>query len=128
MAWHLMGEELCWLLTEPQLRAYLDERGVRMAGDVPIAARWRGTALYMMLGRRWRIARRSPKNGGLEGMLEDYPFRVEELSRAGELVRVIAYLDHPIIARATFRATVEQYPKARIRLRNRALVMAGRRE
>ena len=36
--------------------------------------------------------------------------------------RVIAYLDHPIIARATFRAAVEQYPKARIRLRNRALV------
>jgi len=25
--------------------------------------------------------------------------------------------------RATFRATVEQYPKSRIRLRNRALVM-----
>jgi hypothetical protein len=35
----------------------------------------------------------------------------------------MAYLDHPIIARAAFRATVEQYPKARIRLRNRALVM-----
>jgi len=32
-------------------------------------------------------------------------------------------LDHPIIARAAFRAAVEQYPKARIRLRNRALVM-----
>ena len=38
--------EARWLLTEPQLRAYLDERGVQMAGDVPIAARWRGTALY----------------------------------------------------------------------------------
>ena len=55
--------------------------------------------------------------------LEDYPFRVEELSPAGELVRIIAYLDHPIIARAAFRATVEQYPNLRIRLRNRALVM-----
>jgi hypothetical protein len=55
--------------------------------------------------------------------LEDYPFRVEELSPDGEMIRVMAYLDHPIIARATFRAAVEQYPKARIRLRNRALVM-----
>jgi hypothetical protein len=55
--------------------------------------------------------------------LEDYPFRVEELTERGEFVRVIAYLDHPIIARAAFRATVEQYPKARIRLRNRALVI-----
>jgi len=49
--------------------------------------------------------------------------RIEELTSAGEMVRVIGYLDHPIIARAAFRATVEQYPKARIRLRNRALVM-----
>jgi len=40
------------------------------------------------------------------------------------MVRVIAYLDHPIIARAAFWAAVEQYPKVRIRLRNRALVMA----
>jgi hypothetical protein len=55
--------------------------------------------------------------------LEDYPFRVEELSPASELVRIMAYLDHPIIARAAFRATVQQYPKARIRLRYRALVM-----
>ena len=55
--------------------------------------------------------------------LEDYRFRVEELSPAGELIRVIAYLDHPIIARAAFQAAVEQYPKVRIRLRNRALVM-----
>ncbi len=53
--------------------------------------------------------------------LEDYPFRVEELTPARWWI--IAYLDHPIIARAAFRAAVEQYPKARIRLRNRALVM-----
>ena len=39
------------------------------------------------------------------------------------MVRIIAYLDHPIIARAAFRSAVEQYPKARIRLRNRALIM-----
>jgi len=49
--------------------------------------------------------------------LEDYPFRVEELAPAGELIRVIAYLDHPIIARSAFCAAIEQYPKARIRLR-----------
>jgi hypothetical protein len=34
--------------------------------------------------------------------LEDYPFRVEELTPAGEMVRILAYLDHPIIARAAF--------------------------
>src|SRR5262245_23047703 len=55
--------------------------------------------------------------------LEDYPFRVEELAPAGELIRVMAYLDNPLIARAAFRAAVEQYPGSRIRLRNRALVM-----
>jgi hypothetical protein len=43
------------------------------------------------------------------------------------MIRVIAYLDHPIIARATLRATVEQYPKTRLRLRNRALVMEERK-
>jgi len=39
------------------------------------------------------------------------------------MVRVIAYLDHPIIAKAAFRAALEQYPKVRIRLRNRPLVV-----
>jgi hypothetical protein len=39
------------------------------------------------------------------------------------MVRIIAYLDHPIIARAAFKAAVEQYPKTRIRLRYRAVVM-----
>jgi hypothetical protein len=57
---------------------------------------------------------------------EDYPFRVEEMSPRGELVRVMVYADHPIIARKAFQAAVEQYPKTRIRLRNRALVMEER--
>jgi hypothetical protein len=57
--------------------------------------------------------------------LEDYTFRVEELTAPGELVRVLVYADHPIIARAAL-AAVEQYPKARIRLRNRALVMESK--
>jgi hypothetical protein len=39
--------------------------------------------------------------------LEDYPYRVEELSPAGELVRILVYADH-----------------TRIRLRNRGLLMA----
>jgi hypothetical protein len=39
------------------------------------------------------------------------------------MIRVIAYLQHPIIARAAFRGTVEQYPRSRIRLRKRALVV-----
>jgi hypothetical protein len=33
------------------------------------------------------------------------------------------YADHPIIARAAFRGAVKAYPKSRIRLRNRVLVM-----
>jgi hypothetical protein len=41
----------------------------------------------------------------------------------GEIGRVLVYADNPLIARAAFRAAVEQYPKARIRLRNRVLVM-----
>jgi hypothetical protein len=40
------------------------------------------------------------------------------------MIRIVAYLDHPIIARAAFKAAVEQYPKSHIRLRNRALVIA----
>jgi len=55
--------------------------------------------------------------------LESYPVRVEELSARGEIVQVMVYADHPMIARAAFRAAVEQYPKSRIRLRNRALIM-----
>jgi hypothetical protein len=42
-------------------------------------------------------------------------------------IRVLVYADHPIIARAAFRGAVEAYPKARIRLRNRALVMQEHR-
>jgi hypothetical protein len=34
--------------------------------------------------------------------LEDYPFRVEELTARGELGRVLVYADHPIIASAAF--------------------------
>jgi len=35
----------------------------------------------------------------------------------------MVYADHPMIARAAFRAALEQYPKSRIQLRNRALIM-----
>ena len=55
--------------------------------------------------------------------LEDYPFRVEKMGPHGELGPVLVYADNPLIARAAFRAAVEQYPYERIRLRNRALVM-----
>jgi hypothetical protein len=54
---------------------------------------------------------------------EDYPFCVEELTPRGELVRMLVYADHPIIPRKAFQAAVEQYPKTRIRLRSRALIM-----
>ena len=45
----------------------------------------------------------------------------------GEIGRVPVYADNLLIARAAFRAAVEQYPKVRIRLRNPALVMAEHR-
>jgi hypothetical protein len=35
----------------------------------------------------------------------------------------LVYADNPLIARAAFKAAVEQYPKDGIRLRNRALIM-----
>jgi len=53
--------------------------------------------------------------------------RIEELSRVGEFIRVVVYTDDPHLTRAAFRAAVEQYPKVRIRLRNRALVMEEHR-
>ena len=56
-------------------------------------------------------------------VLEDYPFRVEKMGPHGEIGRVLVYADNPLIARAAFRAAVEQCPKVHIRLRNRALVM-----
>jgi hypothetical protein len=56
-------------------------------------------------------------------VLEDYPFRVEKMGSRGEIGRVLVYADNPLIARAAFKAAVEQYPNTRIRLRNRALVM-----
>jgi hypothetical protein len=56
-------------------------------------------------------------------LLEDYLFRVETMSAPWEVGRVLVYADNPLIARAAFKAAVEQYPNLRIRLRNRALVM-----
>jgi hypothetical protein len=44
------------------------------------------------------------------------------MTARGELVRVTVYVDHPIMARKAFEAAVQQYPKMRIRLRNRVLV------
>jgi hypothetical protein len=44
--------------------------------------------------------------------LEDYPFRVEEMSPRGELVRVLVYADHPIIARKAFAAAGPAQPGA----------------
>jgi hypothetical protein len=41
-----------------------------------------------------------------------------------KIFRVLAQkLFHPNIARGAYRAAVEQYPKSRIRLRQRALIM-----
>ena len=59
-------------------------------------------------------------------MPEDLFLTIEEWSTAGEFVRVIARADNLIVARAAFDAAVKQYPTLRLRLRNRALVMAER--
>jgi hypothetical protein len=56
-----------------------------------------------------------------------YPFRVEKMGSRGEIGRVLVYADNPLIARAAFKAAVEQYPNSRIRLRNRALFMEERK-
>jgi hypothetical protein len=48
------------------------------------------------------------------------------MSAPWEVGRVLVYADNPLIARAAFKAAVEQYPNTRIRLRNRALVMEDR--
>jgi len=54
--------------------------------------------------------------------LESYPLRVEELSARGEIVQVMVYADHAMVPRG-LAGSVEQYPKSRIRLRDRALIM-----
>ena len=46
LMWFEQGGKLRWLLTEPQLRAYLNERGVVMRSDVPANGRWRRKPLY----------------------------------------------------------------------------------
>src|SRR5262249_19681177 len=51
--------------------------------------------------------------------LDNYPFRVETMSACGKIGHVRVYADNPIIARAAFRAAVEQYPQAHIRPRSR---------
>ena len=40
------NDRLVWLLTEPQLRTYLDERGIIMRSYVPVAGQWRGKPRY----------------------------------------------------------------------------------
>ena len=45
--------------------------------------------------------------------LEDYPFRVEKMGPRGEIGHVLCYADNLLIARAAFKAAVEQYPKNR---------------
>ena len=76
-------------------------------------------------GAQWGIVLEALRRYKAQALmaLESYPVRVEELSARGEIVQVMVYADHPMIAHAAFRATVQQYPKSRIRLRNRALIM-----
>src|SRR5262245_18125780 len=73
----------------------------------------------------WAIGRGSPSyfsgSSGSDGRL---PLPSREDGPHGEVGHVLVYADHPLIARAPFRAVVQQYFREGIRLHNRALVMA----
>ena len=55
--------------------------------------------------------------------LEDYPFRVERMGPRGEVRHALCYADDLLIARAAFKAAVEQWSKDGFRLRQRALII-----
>jgi hypothetical protein len=42
--------------------------------------------------------------------LEDYPFHVERMGPHGEIGHVLVYADDLILARAAFKAAVQQWP------------------
>jgi hypothetical protein len=46
MGWYTIEDRPRWLLTEAQLKLYLAERGIEVPPDLPIADRFRRTALY----------------------------------------------------------------------------------
>ena len=59
--------------------------------------------------------------------MREEPPRITERP-AHSLLRTVhsgrwCYADNPLIARAAFKATVQQYPKEGIQLRNRALIL-----
>jgi hypothetical protein len=44
---YFIDDQAKWLLTEPQLRAYLSEHGIANPPPaIPVAGRWRGKNLY----------------------------------------------------------------------------------
>ena len=43
--------------------------------------------------------------------LEDYPFRVEEMGPHGDIGQVVCYTHNVAVARAAFKAAIEQYPE-----------------
>jgi hypothetical protein len=57
----------------------------------------------------------------------DYPYRVERMGPHGEVGHVLVYADHLGLARAAFKAAVQQWPKERFRLRQRALIIEEHR-
>ena len=81
----------------------------------------------VLIGFRVRLRGRGveSKLGHCRGRIK-WPLKitpVEKMGPHGEIGRVPVYADNLLIARAAFRAAVEQYPKERIRLRAHALVM-----
>src|SRR5437773_6401478 len=66
------------------------------------------------------LVRENQNPGAIGGVLgaDRQKHAVEELTLGQRDGADHAYLDHPIIARAAFRAAVEQYPRSPIRLCN----------
>ena len=53
----------------------------------------------------------------------DYPYRVERMGPHGEVGHVLVYAEDLGLARAAFKAAVQQWPKQGLRLRQAALIL-----
>ena len=112
-------------MSQPSVRAEIDAIEAKITAGLQKDRTGQGWQLQLD-GAQWGIVLEALRRYKAQALmpLESYPLRVEELSARGEIVQVMVYADHPMIARAAFRAVVEQYPKSRIRLRNRALIVS----
>src|SRR6266700_1743353 len=95
-------------MSQPSVRAEIDAIEAKITAGLQKDRTGQGWQLQLD-GAQWGIVLEALRRYKAQALmpLESYPLRVEEL-----------------IARAAFRAVVEQYPKSRIRLRNRALIVS----